>query len=144
MLAEVQRWPATASTVLMDRAAMNKRLPLVAAWSVVAMILMYTAILDIMRWRADPDYVRLGLDWTDSYLPHGIVAAVIAAAIMSTHRLGLWIAVVASSLFGVYFAAYLVFGSEGMFALRVLVPLVLLGMTCITIRYAIRSLSRRP
>ena len=113
------------------------------AWSVVAAILLYVAILDILRWRGDPEFIRLGLDWADSYLPHGTVAAVIAVTILTAHRIGLWIAVVASSLFGLYFAAYLVFGGEGTFLLRVIVPLILLCLTGGTIWYAIRTLSTR-
>jgi hypothetical protein len=121
---------------------MNKRPFLFGAWLVVGAVLSCVAILDIMRWKADPDFIRMGLTWVDSYLPHAILAGMIAAASLSTHRLGLWITIVASSLFGLHFAAYLVFGGEGAFHLRVLVPLALLYLTGITIRYALRNLKQ--
>jgi hypothetical protein len=122
---------------------MNKRHLLVGAWTVVAAILLYFGILDVLRWRADPELTRLGLDWADSYVPHGTVAAIVAVTILSAHRVGLWTAVVASSLFGLYFAAYLVFGGEGAFLLRVIIPLTLLCLTGVTIRYALGLLSSR-
>jgi hypothetical protein len=119
---------------------MNKRTLLTGSWFVVAAVLSLMAILDIMRWKADPEFVRLGLTWADSYLPHAVVAGVTAAACLSTHRVGLWIAVASSTLFGLYFAAYLVFGGEGALVVRVLAPLALLCLTGMTIRYAIRNL----
>ena len=123
---------------------MNKRVLLSGSWFVVAAILSYMAILDIMQWKSDPDLVRLGLTWADSYLPHAVIAGVTAAACLSTHRFGLWIAIAGSAVFGLYFAAYLVFGGEGAFAVRVLVPLALLCLTALTIRYATRNLRTRP
>ena len=123
--------------------AMNKRPMLIGAWLVVASILMYFAILDILRWRADPDFIRMGLNWTDSSLPNAFVAAVVGCACLSTNRIALWIAVLGASLFGLYYAAYLIFGGEGAFLLRVVVPATLLWLTGMTIQYGVRNLKAR-
>lgn len=120
---------------------MNTKRALVGVWLTLAALLSCLAILDILRWRGDPDFLRMGLTWVDSYLPHSILAAVTATALLSAHRIGRWITIAASSLFGLYFAAYLVFGGEGTFLLRVIVPLVFLCLAGVTLRYVVRGLS---
>ena len=119
---------------------MNFKLVLCVAWAVLAAVFIYMGIVDTIRWRSDPEFTRLGLDWTDSYLPHAAVAAIIASASLSRRRAALWTVIVATSVFGLYFSAYLVFGGEGAFHLRVILPVLLLGLTTVTIRFALRSL----
>jgi len=113
---------------------------LVGAWLTVAVVLACVGVLDILRWRGDPEFAQLGLIWTDSYLPHAIVAAIAGIACLSANRMGLRVAIVASSLFGLYFAAYLIFGGEGTILLRLAIPLVLLALVIFTIRFALSAL----
>jgi hypothetical protein len=122
---------------------MTMRRFLIAAWLVVAAVQVAVSVPEIMRWRTDPDLARMGFTWADSFIPHGIVAAVTAFGLLSNRRAGLWLAVITSSLFGLYYAAYLVFGGEGTFVLRVVVPLILLGIAAATIRLASRELRAR-
>jgi hypothetical protein len=124
--------------------AMNKRLLLVGAWSLVAAILLVVGVIDVLRWRADPDFVRIGLTWMDSYLPHGILAGTTAAACLWNHRFGRWLTVMASSLLGLYYAAYLVLGGEGAVLLRVVVPIILVALSATTIRYVLRRQAAPP
>ena len=83
----------------------------------------------------------MGFDWTDSYLPHGIVALLIALGLLVKHRVGLWISLGCAIVFGLYYAAYLVFGSEGAFYLRVGVPVLLLALVAGTLRFVRRAMT---
>jgi hypothetical protein len=116
---------------------------LIALWLLLAGILVYIGIVDTLSWQADPDLVRMGLGWSDSYLPHGILAAAAGLALLSVRRSALWCAAVASSLFGLYFAAYLVFGGEGTFLRRVVIPLALLCLTGLTLQYVANGIRQR-
>lgn len=119
---------------------MRAKALLITAWLIVAVIQLTVGTLDTLKWRSDPELLRMGFTWADSYIPHGILAAVTAAALFGTNRVATWVALIASSLFGLYYAAYLVFGGEGAFWLRVVVPLMLLCLTGVTMRGAVLRL----
>ena len=110
-------------------------------WAIVGAVLLYLGAQDTFRWRGDSEAVRMGLDWTDSYLPHGIVALLIALGLLIRCRVGLWISLGGATVFGLYYVAYLVFGGEGAFHLRVVVPVLLLTLVAGTLHFIRRAMS---
>lgn len=107
---------------------------LVVCWLIVGISQLYLGLQNSLRWASDADYVRVGLDWTDSTIPHGIVALLVAIGLVARNSVGSWMVTGCSVLFGLYYAAYLVFGGEGAVYLRVLIPVLLLGLVVATLR----------
>jgi hypothetical protein len=120
---------------------MGTRTAFLILWTIVGAVLLYLGAQDTFRWRGDSEAIRMGLDWTDSYLPHGIVALLIAVGLLVKHRVGLLISLGGVLVFGLYYVAYLVFGSEGAFHLRVVVPLLFLALVGGTFHFIRRAMT---
>lgn len=119
---------------------MNIRLALALLWLIVGAILLYFGASDTLRWGSDPEAIRMGFDWTYSYLPHGIAAMLTAIGLFFGNRAGLWVAIGGAAVFGLYYFAYLVFGGEGSLVLRLAVPALFLVLVAATLRYAWHTL----
>jgi hypothetical protein len=104
-------------------------------WTVVGVILLYLGAQDAFRWAGDAEAIRMGLTWADSFLPHGIVALLTAAGFLIKHHVGRWISLGGAIVFGLYYVAYLIFGGEGAFHLRVVVPVLLLTLVTGTLNF---------
>lgn len=116
------------------------RMALIVCWLIVSVSQLYLGLQDSLRWASDADFVRVGLDWTDSTIPHGVVAFLISIGLVVQNRVGSWMATGCTVLFGLYYVAYLVFGGEGAVYLRILVPVLLIGLVVATLRILWRLL----